>query len=166
MRRMAFSADRPSKMGATAMCDYSLHYIASRSAKVGDELVTTEFANTMTRGFASTDDPTVAVCLQPGTELAFKREPEYWPPFTRWLPRRRPAKLASTVARFRQINLNRRDTHHDALEFSDGTIVLLTRLCSGQRATVLQLPADVHNVILRDRHESSTLRTDLALARE
>jgi len=150
-------------MGATAMCDYSLHYIASRSAKVGDELVTTEFANTLTRGFASTNEPTVAVCLQPGTELAFDRE--HWPPSTRWLPRR-PAKLASTVARFRQINLNRRDTHHDALEFSDGTIVLLTRLCPCQRATVLQLPADVHNMILRNDRERSTLRTDLALARE
>ena len=32
-------------------------------------------------------------------------------------------------------------THHDALEFSDGRIILLTRLCEGQEATVLQLPA-------------------------
>jgi hypothetical protein len=32
-------------------------------------------------------------------------------------------------------------THHDALEFPDGQVVLLTRLCEGQRATVLQLPA-------------------------
>jgi hypothetical protein len=31
--------------------------------------------------------------------------------------------------------------HHDALEFPDGQTVLLTRLCDGQRATVLQLPA-------------------------
>jgi hypothetical protein len=31
--------------------------------------------------------------------------------------------------------------HHDALEFSDGQVVLVTRLCAGQRATVLQLPA-------------------------
>ena len=34
--------------------------------------------------------------------------------------------------------------HHDALEFPDGQVVLLTRLCVGQRATVLQLPAAVH----------------------
>jgi hypothetical protein len=33
-----------------------------------------------------------------------------------------------------------RNRHHDALEFPDGTTVLLTRLCRGQRATVLQLP--------------------------
>ena len=32
-------------------------------------------------------------------------------------------------------------SHHDALEFPDGEIVLLTRLCEGQRARVLQLPA-------------------------
>jgi hypothetical protein len=29
----------------------------------------------------------------------------------------------------------------DALEFPDGEIVLLTRLCEGQHVTVLQLPA-------------------------
>ena len=33
------------------------------------------------------------------------------------------------------------NTHHDALEFPDGKIVLLTHLCQGQHATVLQLPA-------------------------
>jgi hypothetical protein len=32
-------------------------------------------------------------------------------------------------------------THHDALEFPDGQVVLVTRLCEGQHATVLQLPA-------------------------
>jgi hypothetical protein len=31
--------------------------------------------------------------------------------------------------------------HHDALEFPDGRIVLLTKLSEGQEATVLQLPA-------------------------
>ena len=31
--------------------------------------------------------------------------------------------------------------HHDALEFPDGHIVLLTELTEGQEATVLQLPA-------------------------
>ena len=123
------------------MCDYSLHNVASRSAKIGDKLVTTEFANTVTRGFASVDEPAVAVCLCAGTELVFDIAPEYWRPFTRWLPRKRPSKLASNVARFRPTNLDRRDTHHDALEFPDGTTVLLTRLCPGQRATVLQQPA-------------------------
>jgi hypothetical protein len=32
------------------------------------------------------------------------------------------------------------NVHHDALEFPDGKTVLLTNLCKGQLATVLQLP--------------------------
>jgi hypothetical protein len=36
--------------------------------------------------------------------------------------------------------------HHDALEFPDGETVLLTRLCEGQHATVLQLPASPRSV--------------------
>jgi hypothetical protein len=45
------------------------------------------------------------------------------------------------VAQFRQVNKDQSDVHHDALEFPDGQIVLLTQLCEGQHATVLQLPA-------------------------
>ena len=58
------------------MCDYSLHLVASRPAKVGDKLVTTEFNNSLTRGFAAVGEPHVAVCLLPGTEVAFEREVE------------------------------------------------------------------------------------------
>jgi len=54
------------------MCDYSLHVAASRPAKVGDKLITTEFAGTLTRGFSAIGEPGVAVCLRPGTELAFE----------------------------------------------------------------------------------------------
>ena len=49
-------------------------------------------------------------------------------------------KLAQKVARFRQVNMDNPNTHHDALEFPNGQIVLLHRLCEGQHATVLQLP--------------------------
>jgi len=45
------------------------------------------------------------------------------------------------TAIFRQVNTDQRCIHHDALEFPDGQIVLLTSLYEGQRATVLQLPA-------------------------
>ena len=55
------------------MCDYSLHFVASRPAKVGDKLVSTIFPQTTTRGFASVHDRNVAVCLLPGTELASRR---------------------------------------------------------------------------------------------
>ena len=55
------------------MCDFSLHSVRSRPAKVGDKLVTQNFG-TGTRGFAAPDDPKLAVCLMPGTELAFTSE--------------------------------------------------------------------------------------------
>ena len=47
-----------------------------------------------------------------------------------------------TTAIFRQVNKQRVAAHHDALEFADGQIVLLTLLAEGQQATVLQLPAE------------------------
>jgi hypothetical protein len=119
------------------MCDYSLHLVASRAAKVGDELVTTKFNNSITRGFAAIGVPNVAVCLLPGTEVAFEKEVRFDRGFEIFPTRR----LAEKVARFRQINEDRFSSHHDALEFPDGETVLLTRLCEGQHATVLQLPA-------------------------
>ena len=117
------------------MCDYSLHLVASRPAKVGDKLVSTSFPETTTRGFASVDDRNVAVFLLPGTELAFENEVLCETAFVL------RSTLGHTVAKFQQVNKGRSDIHHDALEFPDGKIVLLTHLCKGQRATVLQLPA-------------------------
>jgi hypothetical protein len=58
------------------MCDYSLQHVANRPAKVGDKLVSTQFANSITRGFAAVEEPNVAVCLLPGTELVFDRDVE------------------------------------------------------------------------------------------
>src|SRR6266446_3091237 len=52
------------------MCDYSLHNVKSRAARVGDKLTTRNFG-TGTRGFAAQEDTTMAVCVLPGTELAF-----------------------------------------------------------------------------------------------
>ena len=121
------------------MCDYSLHQVATRPAKVEDKLVATKFANSITRGFAAVGEPHVAVCLLPGTELAFDQNVECEPSFgIGILPNK---KIGQLLARFRRINMDNAVTHHDALEFPDGQVVLLTRLCDGQRATVLQLPA-------------------------
>jgi hypothetical protein len=122
------------------MCDYSLHHVASRPARVGDKVVTTKFADTITRGFAAVGEPNVAVCLLPGTEVAFDRDVEYEPTFGLF-PKRRTGQR---VARFRHINEDRPNSHHDALELADGQTVLVTRLCEYQTATVLQLPADPH----------------------
>ena len=120
------------------MCDYSLHLVASRPAKVGDKLVTTEFNNSLTRGFAAVGEPHVAVCLLPGTEVAFEREVECEHIFKVF---RSQKLIGEKVARFRMIKMEEPNAHQDALEFPDGQIVLLTRLCEGQHATVLQLPA-------------------------
>jgi hypothetical protein len=119
------------------MCDYSLHHVASRPAKVGDELVTTHFGVSATRGFASIRERQVAVCLLPGTELAFDAEVEYERIFHLF----GRARTNFKVARFRQVNVRDPHVHHDALEFPDGRIVLVTRLLAGQHASVLQLPS-------------------------
>jgi hypothetical protein len=119
------------------MCDYSLNLVASRPAKAGDKLETASFCGTTTRGFAAVGEPNVAVCLLPGTEIAFEKEVEYY----RGLGILGTGKVEQRMARFRQVNSNKPMGYHDALEFPDGQIVLLTKLCEGQRATVLQLPA-------------------------
>jgi hypothetical protein len=119
------------------MCDYSLELVASRPARAGEKLVSTAFCNSSTRGFASVTDRSVAVCLLPGTELAFDNEIMCERRFV--LGSRR--NVGHKVARFRQINRHRVNTHHDALELPDGELVLLNQLCEGQKATVLQLPA-------------------------
>jgi len=101
--------------------------------------VTTKSNNSITRGFAAVEEPHVAVCLLPGTEIAFDENVECEPSFGLGiLPNK---KIGQRLARFRQINMDNAVTHHDALEFPDGHVVLLTRLCVGQRATVLRLPA-------------------------
>ena len=125
------------------MCDYSLHSIKSRPAKIGDQLTTRDFG-TGTRGFAASDNLSVAVCVLPGTELAFAHEVKCQP--TRLWPWHDSA-IKHKTAIFRQINKDKVATHHDALEFPDGQIVLLTSLGQGQQATVLQLPAEPKTVV-------------------
>jgi len=119
------------------MCDYSLEHFASRPAKVGDTLVTTKFKYALTGGFCAVGEPNVAVCLLPGTELAFEREIESQAVFRLC----RPRKLGANVARFRRVNENQRCMHHDALELPGAQVVLLTMLREGQHAPVIQLPA-------------------------
>jgi hypothetical protein len=123
------------------MCDYSLQYVASRPAKVGDKLVSTKFRNSITGGFAAVGEPDVAVCLPPGTEVAFEKDVECEHALG-FFPSLKPVKkFGQKVARFRQVKTDQPHAHHDALEFPDGQVVLLTRICEGQHAIVLQLPA-------------------------
>jgi len=121
------------------MCDYSLHTVKSRPAKAGEILTTRDF-HTGTSGFAASEDASVAVCLRPGTELAFAKDVEcvrggllFW----------RRKLIKHRTATFRQINQDDPSVHHDALEFPNGEVVLLTSLCEYQQATILQLPVGV-----------------------
>jgi hypothetical protein len=138
------------------MCDYSLHALASRPAKIGDRLVSTGFPNAITRGFASIDNPNVAVCLLPGTEVAFEHEVEY-DGVLPFLPKR---QHPYTVARFRQVNTAHLATHHDALEFPDGKVVLVNALREGQRVTVLQLSALARLEAEIDAHTAAAPQDD------
>jgi len=147
------------------MCEYSLEYIAFRPANVGDKLVTTQFPHSLTVGFAQVEKPDVAVCLLPGTELAFEKEVERRHPLA-WLSARL-RQAGAAVARFRQVNLNKSWAHHDALEFPDGKIILLTKLGPGQRATVLQLPPEARDrsarvPVANDTQSNRSIRSTVA----
>jgi len=121
------------------MCDYSLEARESRPARIGEYVKSAGFPGTPTRGFCPAGEPSVAVCLLPGTELGFA-EPVallgLWPMIVQLF-----RKSQSRTAIFRKINEDRAETHHDALELDDGRVVLLTCLRGGQVAKVLQLPA-------------------------
>jgi hypothetical protein len=126
------------------MCDYSLHHVKTRPAKVSDKLTTHNFG-TGTRGFSASEDANVAVCILPGTELSFEDEVR--------IARRNPWPdvINHKTAIFRRINHDNPWVHHDALEFPNGELVLLTFLAQGQQATVLQLPAAAAGAKLPER---------------
>ena len=120
------------------MCDYSLESLVSREAEVGDVLVTCSFSTTTTRGFCAPGKPEGAVCLKPGTELAFEQ-----PVQTSgiWGYVEQAFSQEARLARFRQVDVDKPGTHHDAVELADGRIFKVNALREGQRATVIQLPA-------------------------
>ena len=119
-------------------------------------MIATDFAKSITRGFAAAGDPDTAVCLLPGTEIAFEDGVTYDRAFSLF----GSARTEHKVARFRQINAEDPNVHHDALEFPGGQIVLVTRLTPGQRAVVLQMPATGR------RHEASEGESTAARAGE
>lgn len=120
------------------MCDYSLEHQVSRDAVAGDRLVTTAFPGSTTVGFAGAGMPNLAVCLKPGTEIAFAA-PVAFAGLFRFLLQ--ASAHDCRTARIRHVNANNPLVHHDALEFANGHVVLLTHLQPGQRAVVIQLPA-------------------------
>lgn len=153
------------------MCDYSLHHVSSRPARVSDKLVTTKLSKSKTRAFAAVGEygaklvihdgaPEVAVCLMPGTELAFDGNVRYDRAFFG------KARVGHSVARFRQIDLDDPYVQHDALEFPDGQVLKVARLVAGQTATVLQLPVETqHPEHVEIRHAARTADSRVALDR-
>ncbi len=131
-RELSFNAT------VTTLCDYSLASVKSRPAVVGETLETKAFGMG-TRGFCSTQpgETDTVVCLLPGTELSFAD-----PVAIAWGTFR---QSEHKTAIFRQVDKEMALTHHDTLEFPDGTSALLTHLVENQKATVLQLPAAPKN---------------------
>ena len=112
-------------------------YVKSRLAKAGEKL-RTQHIHPGTVGFAAPEDPSTAVRVLSGTELAFATAIRCSP---RSLFGWKVIVVKHTTATFRQADKDNQRTHHDALEFPNRQKVLLTDLLEGQEATVLQLPA-------------------------
>lgn len=155
------------------MCDYSLHQVSARRARVADKLVTRKFEKSNARGFAAVGEhgaklvihgsaPEMAVCLLPGTELAFDDDVRYDRAFS-FLG---TARVNHKVASFRQVDLDSPHVQHDAVEFPDGQILKLTQLAAGQTATVLQLPVGAdHLDHIETRHSACEFDSRLVLDR-
>jgi hypothetical protein len=142
------------QLECASMCDYSLEHVKSRPAKVGDKLTTRDFGRA-TRGFAAPEDENVAVCVLPGTELSFASE----------------VKCVRSTFVFSERLINHKTAifrrheyqwdNHDALEFPDGEIVLLTFLREGQEATVLQLPAAAKQPVSSAENKNASISGQL-----
>lgn len=134
------------------MCDYSIVSTRSRPARAGESVKTHDFGNG-TSGFAPALDKrkfmnATAVCLLPGTEIAFLKSVQVKANLT---PREAEVRGEKRVinmvpqgtdctATFIQVNAGIEETHHDAVEFPDGSIVLVTCLQEGQEARIVTPP--------------------------
>ena len=124
------------------MCDYSLMHYKARDAAVDDVLTVHRFPSA-SKGFISAGDTETAVCVRPGTEIAFNEdivEQKY-----AYMLDSEPTVHQTRVGRFRQIDTDKTHVHHDAIELVDGKIIKLQDLKEGQNARVLQLPAAPQN---------------------
>jgi hypothetical protein len=137
------------------MCDYSLHAIRTRDAKVSDRLVVSRFEDSATVGFADERDCNLAVCLRPGTEVVFAQNARYYKGFLPWFKRSTNQKQA----RFRKIDENLASVHHDAFEFPDGQVIRLTDLVPGQQAMIVQLPYSSSEAFFRPRAQGVVSNT-------
>lgn len=135
------------------MCDYSLHSCATRDAEIGDQLVTTDFDWTTTKGLRRpNDNKQTATCLKQGTEISFDDPLKSERSFQTIRGYR---KHRFATATFCELNTNDALAHHDALRFPDGSTVKLNKLVVGQRVTVLQVPAKKREVVITNSETPS-----------
>jgi hypothetical protein len=127
------------------MCDFSAAAAKSRTAAKADRLLTHHISS-HTKGFVDAKDHSMAVCLLPGTQLAFAA-----PVRAADILNHDKKVFPFKTAKFVQVDKDDPAVHHDALEFPDGQTVKLNLLFEGQQATVLQLPAEPRNE--REREE-------------
>jgi hypothetical protein len=114
------------------MGDFSVEAVRFRPAKIGDKLKSRRFS-LETHGLCALEDHETAVRLLPGAELSFAEEVRQWTMTT--------SVITYKTAIFRRVNNDKSHFHHDALEFPNREIVLLTTLTDEPEVTVLQLPA-------------------------
>ena len=127
------------------MCDYSLHAVETRPAEVGDKLRTDELCQLLHARLCRGRRAERGRVPEPGTELAFERDVEIDHGFGRLLPSLGFGSIGATRSRASARSTPTGSTPITTrLEFPNGRIVLVTRLCEGQVATVLQLPASEH----------------------
>ena len=107
---------------------------------MSDRLEATTFPHSITQGFCDPSNCDVAVCLIPGTQIAFDADIRASVKSVIGWETTKTFKDVST-AKFVQVEMSNPYTHHDALELPDGMVILVHKLIEGQRATVLQLPA-------------------------
>jgi hypothetical protein len=137
------------------MCDYSLHSVRTRPAKVGDKLVTKDFG-TGTRGFASLDDLGTAVCVLPGTELAFASEVSYSDWGIRSFLKGMEIRTQHRTAIFRQIN--KQKERRITTRWSSPTGRLCCSLAYTKPRGQLSCSFQPNRVLLRKRRNKIKLR--------
>jgi hypothetical protein len=142
------------------MCDYSLHAAAQKPAEKGQKMKTARLTYTAgsSGGFFDADDPNVAICLQPGTEVAFDKPPLLRRGYFAFVPsmiRRQLGQGLPQVATFRKVDTANERAHHDALEFAGGRVVKIDELKAGLSAKVVSLPAIARDVPIEQMVEEA-----------
>jgi hypothetical protein len=119
------------------MCDYSMHAIKNRKAVVGDKVKTSDFMRTSSPGLESLTEPGVAICLIPGTGVEFDEPVQH----------RDIGLNFNTPIPFKIGRYVRKAGHEtefkDAVQFPDGSMVLMAYLVTNQTGTVTYVPEEI-----------------------